>query len=288
MLTARYVANGPTSTTTSGAAAAMAGLLLTFQSRNRAIVFAKPHGNRDRFLEAARQGGLSRLATVIGLWNFASRATGRSMSTARKIEAFPHRVKAGQRILIRDGVSYLAILPLPATDLGRDAEIEIGSRRSPARPSPTARYRARPHHLVVQFQARPARTGRRPRLPDVLPRAPTAASCSRWATPQQHGSFEAFARHIRPTGSRRHWHEDKRLLEVAYRSGSDLMEAGFTTDFGQPSEAHFADRSRPAGKGHPVRRLNGQWPYLPPASTATRPGRSRARPAAWRRTARCS
>src|SRR5207244_2270433 len=34
--------------------------------------------------------------------------------------------KSNQRILIRDGVTYLAILPLPASDLGRDAEIEIG------------------------------------------------------------------------------------------------------------------------------------------------------------------
>ena len=48
-LTVRYAANGPELTTTSGGMAFAAGLTLTFQSRNRAIIFAKPHTNRDTF-----------------------------------------------------------------------------------------------------------------------------------------------------------------------------------------------------------------------------------------------
>jgi len=59
------------------------------------------------------------------------------------------------------------------------------------------------------------------------------------------------------------WHESRKLLEVAYRTGTDLMEAGFTTDFGQRVEAHFP--IDPGAQQHaiPWRRLNGQWPYLP-------------------------
>jgi hypothetical protein len=54
------------------------------------------------------------------------------------------------------------------------------------------------------------------------------------------------------------------LLEVAYKSGDDLMEASFSSAFGQPSETHFAVDPGQQTKMMPVRRLNGQWPYLPP------------------------
>ena len=79
----------------------------------------------------------------------------------------------------------------------------------------------------------------------------------------QYGSFEAFARHIAANRLVAEWHESRKLLEVAYRTGTDLMEAGFTTDFGQRVEAHFP--IDPGAQQHaiPWRRLNGQWPYLP-------------------------
>ena len=40
---------------------------------------------------------------------------------------FPVSLKAGQVITIKDGVSYIGIIPLPATDLGRTDEVVIGS-----------------------------------------------------------------------------------------------------------------------------------------------------------------
>ena len=42
------------------------------------------------------------------------------------------------------------------------------------------------------------------------------------------------------------------------------MEAGFTTDFAQPTETHFAINPGSQERAIPYRRLNGQWPYLPP------------------------
>src|SRR5262249_55758356 len=81
---------------------------------------------------------------------------------------------------------------------------------------------------------------------------------------EQHGSFEAFARHIKASQMTATWQEDRRLLEVTYKSGNDVMEAGFTTDFGQPSEVHYVITPGQQEKAIPYRRLNGQWPYLPP------------------------
>ncbi|MDP1961080.1 MAG: hypothetical protein Q8K93_02640 [Reyranella sp.] len=262
MLTVRYVANAPDLTTTSGGVAIMAGLLLTFQSRNRAIVFAKPLGNRNRFLEAVGTGGLSRLATVIGLWNLANPRDWELFVDGRKIEAFPHRAKAGQSILIRDGISYLAILPLPATDLGRDAEIEIapgiagkaepnGAAVAPALTLSLFNFKRDRPEPVSSFDFRTLAT--RTHGGFVLEMGDDA----------QHGSFEAFARHIQATRLTAAWHEDKHLLEVTYRSGPDLMEAGFTTDFSQRVTAHFPIDPGAQEKAIPWRRLNGQWPYLP-------------------------
>jgi hypothetical protein len=42
------------------------------------------------------------------------------------------------------------------------------------------------------------------------------------------------------------------------------MEASFGSDFGQPGETHFAIDPGQQDKAFPVRKLNGQWPYLPP------------------------
>jgi hypothetical protein len=53
-------------------------------------------------------------------------------------------------------------------------------------------------------------------------------------------------------------------MKVSYKSGDDLMEAGFGTEFGQPN-VHFVIDPGSQEKAIPWRRLNGQWPYLPSA-----------------------
>ena len=263
MLTARYVANGPDLTTTNGGEMPMAGLMLTFQSRNRAIVFTKPHGNRNRFLQAVGKDGLSRLATVIGLWNLADPRDWELFAGGRKIETFPHRLTTAQPILIRDGISYLAILPLPATDLGRDAEIEIAPG-TPGKAEPNGAAVA-PALTISIFNFK----SDRPVPPSSLDRRRLATRTHggfvlEMGDDAQYGNFETFARHIEANRLTAAWHEGKHLLEVAYRSGPDLLEAGFTTDFGQRVEAHFPIDPGAQERAIPWRRLNGQWPYLPP------------------------
>ena len=80
---------------------------------------------------------------------------------------------------------------------------------------------------------------------------------------EQHGSFEAFARHIAAAELTATWQENDRRLDVTYRTGKDVMEAGFTSDFSQPAEYHYVVNPGSQEKAIPYRRLNGQWPYLP-------------------------
>lgn len=262
MLTARYVANAPNLTTTREGAIPQAGLLLTFQSRNRAIVFAKPHSRSERFLNGTPET-VSSLATVIGLWNFAPSRTWEILAGERAIRTFPQRLDAGQRILIRDGVSYLAILPLPATDLGRDAAIEI---------APGIAGKAEPNGADVAPALTISMFNLRRAQPVPVRNLDLKAITGRtyggfvleMGDGEQHGSFEAFARHIAATELTANWNDGKRLLEVAYRSGGDLMEAAFSTDFGQPSNPALPVSSGDQEIAIQGRRLNGQWPYLPP------------------------
>src|SRR6185437_8119489 len=146
-------------------------------------------------LEAVGKDGLSRLATVIGLWNFADKKDWELSVDDRRIDRFPYRFTGKQRLLIRDSVTYLAILPLPAADLGRDVEIEIGPGGG-GKADPTG-VEIAPALIVSMFNLRRD--------------TPLAASALDFGTlasrtyggfvlemgdAEQHGSFDAFARHI--------------------------------------------------------------------------------------------
>lgn len=260
-LTVRYAANKPDLVTTVGGVTAQAGLTLTYQSRNRAIVFAKPHGNRQRFLEAAGKE-VSQLATVIGLWNFDAKPDWQVLIDGRPVESLPQRATSGQRILIRDGVSYLAILPLPCSDLGRDAEIEIGPGGG-GKADPTGAEVA-PALIVSLFNMRAAKPAPVGDL-DMrkIGNQTYGGFVLEMGDAEQHGSFETFARHIAGNELKAAWNEEARRLDVSYRSGQDLMEAGFGTEFGQPAEQHYVINPGTQEKAIPYRKLNGEWPYLP-------------------------
>lgn len=265
-LTLRYAANAPDLAATEAGSASEPGLPLTFQSRNRAIVFAKPFGNRERFLRAfdkGEQSAISQLATVIGLWNFADAPDWEIFVGGKKVTSFPHRSTASERILVRDGISYLAILPIAPTDLGRDAEIEIGpGLKTKALPSNAMIGAALTVSLINLRKPQPVPLGSLDLK--ALTNHTYGAFVLEMGDVAQYGSFDAFAKHIDGNTLETSWHADRNVLEVAYRSGKDLMEASFCASFGQPSETHFAIDPGQQEKAFPVRRLNGQWPYLPP------------------------
>ena len=261
-LTVRYHANKPDLASTGEGVYAAAGLTLTYQSRNRAIVFAKPHNNRDRLLRGIK-GDLTQLATVIGLWNFSPAPDWELFVDSQKITAFPHRMTSGQRLLVRDGVTYLAILPLPASDLGRDAEIEIGPGGGGR--GDFSKEDIAPALIVSMYNMKRA-TG----VPakdldlDKIMTGTYGGFVLEMGDAEQHGSFESFAAHIAKCQLTAKWQERDKRLDVSYRSGDDLMEAGFGTAFGQPTEVHFAIDPGSQETAIPYRRLNGKWPYLPP------------------------
>ena len=263
-LTARYAVNAADLASTTGGGSKHGGLMLTYQSRNRAIVFAKPHTNRNRFMPAVGDGGVASLATVIGLWNFTAAPDWKIFVDDKKVEVFPHRLIAGQRILIHDGVSYLGIVPLPATDLGRDVEVEIGFGGGGGRAEPSGAT-ITPALTITIFNLKRDRPIPMADLDwERISTRSFGGFVLEMGDAAEHASFDAFARHMRANRVTAEWHDDRRLLEVTYRSGSDVMEVGFTTDFPQQTEPYFPISPGAQERAIPYRRLNGEWPYLPP------------------------
>ncbi len=265
-LTLRYAANEPNLANTHEErqrASRPAPHLPEPQPRHRLRQAARQ--SPARFLDAFDKGAkdtISQLATVIGLWNFAATKDWEIFVGEQRVTAFPHRSTASQRILIRDGVSYIAILPIAPTDLGRDAEIEIGPGGSGKAPPSNAVIA--PALTISMFNLR------RPKPVPIgsldwktLAGRTYGAFVLELGDAEQHGSFDAFARHIGANTLAATWQASRNQLAVSYTSGNDLMEASFSTEFSQPSETHFAIDPGQQEKAFAVRRLNGQWPYLP-------------------------
>jgi hypothetical protein len=261
-LTARYVVNGADLAATEGGNASHGGVTLIYQSRNRAIVFAKPHGNRKRFMAAAGADGVASLATVIGLWNFAAPPTWKFFVDDKQVGVFPHRLGAGQLILIDDGVSYLGIIPLPSADLGRDVEVEIGFGGG-GKTEPNGAVVA-PALTISMFNLRRDKPVPPAELDlEAISSRSFGGFVLEMGDAAQYGSFGAFARHMRANRLTAQWHRERGLLEVAYQSGADVMEAAFSSEFAQPVETYLPLSPGAQERAIPYRRLNGQWPYLP-------------------------
>ena len=152
----------------------------------------------------------------------------------KPVADLPAAAKFGQVITIQDGVSYLAIRPLPTDDLGRDAEISL----APGEPQPEAyheSYNIQPALLINAYLARKdGAVGA-----DVMKKLDAAQTgfVVEMGDVAAYGSFEKFQNHIRETKLA----ADKDA--VTYQSGKDTLVAGwdsFTVN-GQDPAAYLKD-----------------------------------------------
>ena len=259
-LTLRYVVNTPNLAATRGGAADPAGSLLTFQHRNRAIVFTRPLANKKRLAELAGKDGITTLASVIALWNFRPSPAWEVYVDGRRIRQFPARIRAGQVLTVKDGVSYVGIVPLPATDLGRRDEILIGPGAGGS--SETNGAVIQPALAITSFNLQ----RETPAAPDALDWAAIADAHGGFVIEMgdaaEHGSFANFSRRMRANKLTARWDAGEKMLHVTYRSGPDLLEAGFSTAFEQ-AEIHYGVKPGEQTKAIAYRRVNGEGPYLP-------------------------
>ena len=260
-LTMRYVVNDCDLATTHGGTMQGAGAMWTFQSRNRAIVFMKPRKDTAQVKGLLADRRVRLLGSAIALWNFGQDPDLEIHLDGRPVK-LPARAKSSDVITIRHGVTYLAILPLHATDLGRSSEVVIG---------PGCGGRSEPNGAPLA----PALTIVSANLQDDAGIAAEDIDWESIASRSYNGfvlemgdvaeypTFDAFERRIRDNRVVESWDAASKILSVSYRSGTDLLEAGFSTSIAQ-ADAHFGVTPGEQRKAIPFRWLNGQWPYLPP------------------------
>jgi hypothetical protein len=261
-LTLRYNVNQPHMAKTGGGTMPYSGGLVTFQQDNRALVLSKPPHDREPILKVAGEEGLKKLYTSIALWNFSDDPGWEIHVDGEPIQDVPISLRARQLITIRDGRAYVGIIPLPATDLGRDVAVQI----EPGVPEPLG-----DRHKGVEVA--PALMINSYNLDRD---APVAAEGGHWeritkesyggfviemGDSQQFGSFQAFQKHMEGAQVESRWEADARVLHVTYESGEDVMEMGFGVEALRPAPPHFGQVPGKHREAIPYRRFNGKSPY---------------------------
>ncbi|MCL1857435.1 MAG: hypothetical protein FWF84_07360 [Kiritimatiellaeota bacterium] len=265
-LTVRYNVNAPHLAKTGGGVMPYSGGIVTFQHKNRAIVCAKPRTEKDRTLAMAKEGGdaaIRKLYATVALWNFRDTNALQLYIDGKEQKTFPVQVKKDQRITLRDGKTYAAIIPLPSTALGMGecVMIEPGIPESLGDRTPNSQIA--PMLMINAY--------------NVKLDEPLAADDPRWekicretyggfvlemGDEAEYKNFAAFQKHIAAAKLTTKWNADTRLLDVTWKSGAETMEMGFSPDYPQ-SEVHFAIEPGQQRRAIPYRRINGEEPYLP-------------------------
>ena len=301
---------------TEGGAVSNQGDLGILQHRNKALVLTSPQPQGDRTK-------VESLQTTLALFDFRKSPGWEIWVDEEKATQFPLSVKLSQRITIRDGLTYLGLAPLPATDLGRTDELLLSE------PTQLTKLwgggEAKPALLIESFNLRSPlvryqlESGKEPDQDQVAKEAEkvdimadpadeegeeeeTAATYDTWTIRKrileawgkskdemgldlgltdkdvqaldtmertweqvryafggfaielgdesEYGNFAAFRQHIREAEIETRWEEAAKTAHVTYRSGKDVLEAGYLPD--NPPRCFT------------YRRVNGEWPYLPP------------------------
>lgn len=243
------------------------GMQATLQHQNKAVVVTSP---RTRFLEGKKQ--ISELKSTIAFYNYEEpQPSWRIYLDGDPVDSLPAEAKTGRRITIHDGLTYIGIVPLPATDLG-NAGVLLH------RPEPRTGHRDITTQAALAIQSYNLRTDdpiSGDALTDKLRREMDHAYGGwviEFGDAAEFGSFDAFRQHLRETSISTDWNADENVMHVTYESGGERLEVGVNTLFtGGKHGGSTADLFT-------TRTVNGRWPYLAEDvdrdTTLTRQGRA--------------
>jgi hypothetical protein len=220
------------------------GAYRTFQDGNRLIMLAKPKPQVIQQMAAEHQYGhrkqpaqeIKSVQCTAALFSYEQpQPTWEIFVGDKKIDSLPATAKLGQAIVIRDGVSYLAIRPLSTTDVGRDAEVTLEA----GQPQMEAYHEAvnvQPALLInAYFYKKDAAIAA-----DAIKQLEGGSGgfVVEMGDEAEYGSFEKFRQHIQKGKL------DAADKDLTYVSGSDTLKASwdaFTVN-GKDPVAGFRER----------------------------------------------
>ncbi len=242
-----------------GSVGTQGGYIAAMQHKNKAIIMASPFGNLA-YHGRQKPAKIHSIQSSIALANYQKSPTWKIYVDKKQVDLskLPIRVKQKQRITIHDGESYLGIIPIPSTNLGRTAEILITDGGEPVKlqgggeAAPTLRINN--YHYYDQHKPFDEKGADQKKLDQGY-----GGFIIEMADSSVFKSFKAFQKHIRKAKLTHKWNRAKAQAEVSYKSGGDVMELGFRPEYGG---ANWRKRV-PTDQCFPYRRVNGKWPYLP-------------------------
>ena len=164
----------------------------------------------------------------------------------KRVTELPASARQRDIITIKDGVSYLGLIPLPATDMGRRQEVTIRAEHPFLTLDSYVMDREQP--VLGDDDATWAK------LADA-----TGGWVVEFGDAAEHGSFEKFVAHMAKARTQARWDAEGRVLHLSYSSGDDVLEMGFRTDWAREVDL-WHDQQSPS-QVFAYQRVNGRRPW---------------------------
>jgi hypothetical protein len=238
---------GKTKRNPNGMVGMQGGPLCTIQHRNRLIVLGSPAKGLPYGRLAPTE--ITSIQTTLGLITL---HTGWELLLDGKPATLPVKAKAGQRLVIRDGVACVGIIPLPGTDLGRDVEVEVTADGVPTemQGGGTLAEALRINAYNYRGAPLPKEQWSSDKVDDAW-----GGYCIQAADSSEFKDAAAFDAHLAKGTIAAAWNADKRQVDLTWSLGGDTMACTFVP---------AAPVGQPTSQALPERTVNGKWLYLTP------------------------
>ena len=216
------------------------GTMSALQHRNKLIALMHPY--------KPDAGKTMSLQSSIGLFNFHEPApTWQFYVDGQKVAGLPFTCKQGQRITMDDGVTYLGIVPIPCTNLGRDAEVVFKEGTVQKPDFYGSRYKAALQIDSYYYKGDKAIGDAVPNLDAAIAKA-YGGFAVEFADKGDYHSFADFQAHMNGVKLEVAYDDPSNTVVATYVSGKDTLEAASV----------LKDTSNLS-----VALVNGKSPYLP-------------------------
>ena len=215
---------------------------VTLQHRNKMIHVVRPP--ERVFAEKLCKKGVKSFKSRMSIFTYGQGKTRAVWVNGKHVTRFPATAKAGDVIVLDEGPSYVGLIPLPATDLGRERQVVIDYKW------PRLNLDS---YVLDGSSVMPNTDATWRKLDDA-----TAGWVIELGDKQERGTFNAFQQHMQAAKLETLWSAKERLLRVTYASGDDTLELGCSTKFRRKAKQERYIRPE-LMLTH--QRVNGRWPW---------------------------
>jgi hypothetical protein len=255
------VFHGTTQRNPNGSVGTQGGFIAAMQHRNKLLAFTSPYPGLKYSGDRTLPTNITSVQTSIALLDLQAQPTWEIHLDGRRVDAWPVRAKFGQRFTIKDGATFIGIVPLPgATDLGRDAEVVLSDEGELTEMQGGGKLKTSLVLNLYNYRSDTPLDRNRPDLDEAW-----GGFALEISDASEFADFAAFQKHIAGARVETRWDAAEKTLHAKLVSGRDTMEAGF-----KPGYTGDWDKQTPTDQCFPYRRVNGAWPY--PAQGIERDG----------------